>query len=95
METTGENDTPERLNPYAPPEIRPLRGYWARFFPAVRRALSRYRTEMRREKMGIFAQLSAWLALFFIFFIGAFLVAGMLFVLLVRIVGPIVFVIQR
>lgn len=48
------------LNPYASPDIKPLRGYWARFFPAIVRAFRRYRYEMRRGKMGLFAQFRAF-----------------------------------
>jgi hypothetical protein len=53
-------------NPYASPQLQPLRGYWSRFFPALRRAIRRYQDDMRREEIGAFDQLRAWAALLFL-----------------------------
>jgi hypothetical protein len=54
----------ERKNPYAAPELPPLRGYWSRFFPAMGRAIRQYRRDMRRQEIGLAAQLWAWFSLF-------------------------------
>ena len=53
-------------NPYASPQLQPLRGYWSRFFKALRRAFQRYQDDMRREEIGTFEQLRAWAALLFL-----------------------------